>query len=139
MLRILYVDHDLICRSMTTLTIWQLGYWNDVVSSLERALVAVTRQRYDLIFLDLAMPDRDVCAAAREIRQIERQHGYLPGLICATSAIDDPVLRQRCLDAGMEEFIGKPCSLDALRSTIRLAESAAAVRYDQFQLYRTAA
>lgn len=128
MLSILFVDHDLVYRSIATLSIWQLGYWNDVVASSERALQAFRKRQYDLVFLDLAMPDRDGFATAQAMRQLERENGQKSALICAMSAIDDAVLRQRSLQAGMEEFIGKPCFREQLGYTIRLGETMALVR-----------
>ena len=123
MLSILYVDHDLVCRCLSTLTIWQLGYWNDVVASSERAIQAFQKRQYDLVFIDLAMPEMDGFALARAMRELEREKRQAPALLCGMSVIDDPVLRQRCRDAGMEEFIGRPCSCDDLRYIIRLAEA----------------
>jgi CheY-like chemotaxis protein len=128
MISILSVDHDLVCRGLSTLTIWQLGYWNDVVSSSERALQAFKKRQYDLVFIDLAMPDMDGFTLARTMRDMERENRQQPALICAMSVIDDVVLRQRCRDAGMEEFIGRPCSCDDLRCTIRLGETVALMR-----------
>lgn len=130
MVSILFVDHDLVCRGLATLSIWQLGYWNDVVASSERALAAFQKRQYDLVFLDLAMPGSDGFATAQAMRQLEREHGQKPALICAMSAIDDAVLRQRSRKAGMEEFIGKPCIREQLLYTIRLAETMALVRTD---------
>ncbi len=121
--RILYVDHVLAYRTRSTLTIWQLGYWNDVVATLERALSAVKRRNYDLIFLDLAMPGTDIWAAAREIRTVELECGHLPSLICALSAIDEHSLRQASYEAGMQEFIGNPATQEDLCRMIRLAET----------------
>jgi CheY-like chemotaxis protein len=128
MLSILFVDHDLVCRGLATLSIWQLGYWNDVVASSERALQVFQKRHYDLVFLDLAMPDLDGFATAQAMRQLERENGWNPALICAMSAIDDVVLRQRSRTAGMEEFIGKPCFREQLGYTIRLGETTAMVR-----------
>lgn len=138
-LKILYVDHDLIGRGLATFSMWQLGYWNDVVSSGERALAACGRQHYDLIFLDLAMPGMDGYATARAIRSLERQTGQCASLLCGMAAIDDEVLRHLCCEADMAEFIGKPCYREDLSKVIRLAETVVNERSDRFFFHGAAA
>lgn len=128
MIRILFVDHDLLHRSIATLAIWKAGYWNDVVSSGNRAVEAIRKNHYDLVFISLALKDMHWLAAAEAIRRQERESGRCPALLCAMSAVDDLLLRQGCHEAGIEEFIGRPSTVDELYRMIRLAESVAVCR-----------
>jgi CheY-like chemotaxis protein len=94
----------------------QLGLGADLVEDGVSALGAVARKRYHLVLLDLNMPLMSGFEVARTIvRQYPRTQR--PILIAVTANID-PKARERCLEAGMDEYLPKPISLEDLRSTL---------------------
>jgi CheY-like chemotaxis protein len=94
-----------------------LGCEVDVVGDGEAALQAVRQRRYDLVFMDCHMPLMDGYEAARRIREDEPLLGRRCTLIALTAdALDSD--RQRCLDAGMDDFMTKPVSSAQLSAAI---------------------
>lgn len=72
-----------------------------------------SRAAPDIVLMDVQMPGMDGCEAAREIRRIETE-GHVP--IVALSAGIENGERQRCLDAGMDDYVQKPIVTDTLRA-----------------------
>jgi two-component system sensor histidine kinase/response regulator len=94
----------------------QLGFGADLVEDGVSVLGAVARKRYHLVLLDLNMPLMDGFEVARTIvKQYPRTQR--PVMIAVTANID-PKARERCLEAGMDEYLPKPISLEDLRSTL---------------------
>ena len=80
---------------------------------------------YDLVFMDLYMPELDGFSATREIRRMGETRG-LPGkpYICALTANVMPKDQQACLEAGMNDILTKPLRLDDLREAMGKAMQA---------------
>jgi two-component system sensor histidine kinase/response regulator len=86
------------------------GFQVTVVNNGREAVVASRDFAFDLILMDVEMPVLDGCAATRQIRVQEMQHGlHVP--IVAVTALED---RERVLNAGMDSYIPKPLSAAAL-------------------------
>ena len=85
------------------------GCTTDLVSNGEEALAAVQQNRYDLVLMDCQMPEMDGFTAAREIRRKEAS-GEIPRrhTIAALTANALEGDRQRCLEAGMDDYLAKP-------------------------------
>jgi len=99
----------------------QLRYIGCEVTSVDNGKAAVEileRRQFDLVLMDCNMPVMDGYTATRHIRQneVEQQRRRLP--IVAMTANASEADRERCIGAGMDEFISKPVVLDALRSVI---------------------
>lgn len=74
--------------------------------------------RYDLILMDLDMPNMDGAASAQEIRGLERREGWAPCRIIALSAHVLPEYRQAVAEAGMDGQLTKPITLDQLAEAL---------------------
>lgn len=117
--RILLAEDDIVNQKVAAKILARLGYTAEIVNDGQQAIAALGRQVYDVVLMDVHMPEVDGLEATRLIRQMlppERQ----PTIIAMTAAVT-PEDRRACLDAGMDTFISKPVQLAEL--TIALQES----------------
>ncbi len=117
-LRILVVDDDALGRSLMDVMLSPHGYELDFASDGKEALEAIKTQSYDLVFMDLVLPDmngRDVC---RKVREREGGRRHLP--IVAVTAYDVPGQPAELVKAGMDDYIFKPYDLRGLMRIIQL-------------------
>jgi CheY-like chemotaxis protein len=92
-----------------------LGYRADTVLNGIEVLLALKHERYDLILMNVGMPEMDGIEATRQIRKLF-QNG--PKIIAVT-AYALPDMKQKCLEAGMDDFIIKPLRIDELGAVLR--------------------
>ncbi|MAK42852.1 MAG: hypothetical protein CMN80_01675 [Spongiibacter sp.] len=92
------------------------GYQVDIVANGIEALMAVTSGRYDLVLMDLRMPEMDGLEATRHIRQLPGKERNTPIIAMTANAFDTDV--KRCEDAGMDGFLSKPVNRDELLNTL---------------------
>jgi PAS domain S-box-containing protein len=116
--RLLLVEDQDINRRVTVLQLAELGYQNvDTAVNGVEAVRAVRENRYDLVLMDVQMPETDGFAATKAIRAAERETGEHTIIIALTaSALQDD--RRACLDAGMDDYLAKPLRLHGLRSVL---------------------
>ncbi len=88
------------------------GHRVDLASSGREAIDWVERRRFDLILMDLQMPDMDGLEATAMIREREKQRGGRTPIVALT-AYTMKGDRERCLEAGMDNYINKP--IDAVK------------------------
>jgi len=93
-----------------------LGFECRIVETGAAAVQAVREQVFDLIFMDIHMPEMDGLEATRIIRTLP--NGHHP-VIAALTAYAMPGDKARALDAGMDDYITKPCRLETLGATIK--------------------
>jgi two-component system sensor histidine kinase/response regulator len=106
--RILVADDQGANRKLTMHRLQQLGFDVDVVENGLQVVEAINRARYDLVFMDCHMPHMDGFRTAQWIRQQEGTQRHTP--IVAFTASVGTTDRQRCLAAGMDDFISKPAA-----------------------------
>ena len=90
----------------------RLGYRADVALSGCEVIEAVHRQHYDVVLMDMQMPEMDGLEATRRVRADfpDECQPYIIALTANAMAGD----RDRCLEAGMNDYLSKPVKLDAL-------------------------
>ncbi len=110
--RVLVVEDNVINQRVASLMLERLGCRVDVAADGLEAVAMVAQIPYDLVFMDCQMPEMDGFQAARVIRQRERDGERVA--IAAMTAHALPDDRQRCLDAGMDEYLSKPVQLGEL-------------------------
>jgi signal transduction histidine kinase/ActR/RegA family two-component response regulator len=116
--RVLLVEDNLMNQRVVTLMMDHLGYALDVAADGMAAIEAVrTSPGYDLILMDCHLPQMDGFEATRQIRQLDGLVARTP--IVALTANAFPSDRQRCLDAGMDDYLAKPITFDLFSKTIR--------------------
>ena len=95
-----------------------LGYEADAVVSGAEVISALSRQRYDVILMDMRMPDMDGLETTRQIRQMS-QHGetWIIAMTANSMARD----RKQCFAAGMNDYLRKPIKREALAQALQRA------------------
>ncbi|MDX6323751.1 MAG: hypothetical protein QOK15_105 [Nocardioidaceae bacterium] len=94
-----------------------LGYTADVAVRGDEAVELARRTRYDAVLMDVQMPGMDGYAASRLIRHTEARGTRVPIIAMTASAIEGE--RERCLEAGMDDFLTKPVDTGRLESLLR--------------------
>ena len=110
---ILVVEDDAAVRNLITVTLETQNYRFESASDGRQALLAVTSQQPDIVLLDLGLPDMDGVAIIRRIRS----WSAMPILVI--SARSDDRDKIAALDAGADDYITKPFSVDELLARIR--------------------
>ena len=116
-LRILVAEDNVVNQEIISMTLEDDGHYVDVVGNGAEAVQAVQDAQYDIVLMDIHMPEMDGVTAARKIRE-------LPGVACdipiialtADAMVGD---REKYLDCGMNDYATKPIALDELYAAIR--------------------
>ncbi len=113
-LRILLAEDNAINQKVVLQILKKIGYEADVAANGLEVLQALERQHYDVILMDIQMPEMDGLEAAKKI------HARWPNgpKIIAITAYALEGDRERCLSAGMDDYISKPVQLEELRSAL---------------------
>jgi PAS domain S-box-containing protein len=122
-LRILLAEDNLVNQKVVVAMLKRMGYDPDVVANGSEALTAVHRQTYDLVLLDVQMPEMDGLEASRRINQ-EFAVGRRPRLIALTANVFKTD-QDMCRAAGMDGFLGKPVDVGQLREVLLQCQPAA--------------
>ena len=104
--RILVADDHHVNQQLAVMLVERLGHRADVVANGKEALEALSRIAYDAILMDCHMPELDGYEATRGIRQVEGQTRHTPIIAMTANAMKED--REKCLTAGMDEYISKP-------------------------------
>lgn len=107
--RVLIVDDLETNRFLLEIYLQRNGFDPQLAASGREAIDLAAANEYDVILMDVQMPDMDGCAATREIRAREAPGRHTP--IFALTAAVTPGTRERCLAAGMDEYLTKPIDL----------------------------
>jgi signal transduction histidine kinase/DNA-binding response OmpR family regulator len=116
-LRILLAEDNVVNQRVAQLMLEKLGHRADVASNGVEAVDAALRSPYDIILMDMQMPEMDGLEATRRIRGAESiQHR--PRIVAMTANVM-PGDRERCLSAGMDDYISKPVKLEELARVLK--------------------
>jgi len=118
--RILVVDDDLINQRIMVNLLKRKGWDSVVAKSGQECLQRLASDRFDLVLLDIQMPEMDGFKTAELARRLEaQQHSrpYTP--IVALTALRQDDTRERCLAAGMDDHLTKPVNTEQLYAVIR--------------------
>ncbi len=118
-MRILVAEDNRINVMLATSLLGKMGHRVDTVANGREAIEALTRAPYDLVLMDVHMPEMDGLEATRRIRHAEsvgRRRGRMPIVALTASTLEGD--RQVCIDAGMDDFLAKPLNPEALRSVL---------------------
>ncbi|MGB4342496.1 MAG: response regulator, partial [Moraxellaceae bacterium] len=108
-LRVLLAEDNVVNQKVAARMLEKLGVRVDVANNGLEAVRMCLQFRYDMIFMDCQMPEMDGYAATREIRRLQALTASPLGVpVIALTANTLEGDRERCLDAGMNDFLGKP-------------------------------
>jgi len=114
---VLLVEDNLTNQKVALHQLTRLGYAAHVASNGEEALQALALHRYALILMDCQMPLLDGFEATRRIRAAERiSGGHVPVVAMTANAAEGD--RERCLEAGMDDYLAKPIVREALAALL---------------------
>jgi CheY-like chemotaxis protein len=113
-LRILIADDNYINRRVLSLLLQRFGYQTDSAESGQDCVAKALSTTYDLLLIDVDMPDISGIECTQQLRQAGRRFP-----IVAVTATDPDTNRKACLAAGMNDFITKPVQLSELKRVLR--------------------
>lgn len=123
--RILLTEDNTINQQVATRMLSRLGYHSDIAANGLEALDALQRIPYDLVLMDCQMPEMDGYVATEKIRNLEKKQNKkrLPIIAMTAHALKGD--REKCLAAGMDDYIPKPIDMKVLETTLEkwLAET----------------
>jgi signal transduction histidine kinase/DNA-binding response OmpR family regulator len=122
-LRVLVAEDNAVNQKLARAMLTRLGHECALASDGREAIAEWGAGGYDVIFMDVQMPDIDGFDATREIRRLEAGSGVrIP--IVAMTAHAMPGDRERCLGAGMDDYLTKPISLSELARVLTSVQTA---------------
>ena len=122
--RILLAEDNAINALLTRTLLEAEGHIVDTVEDGALAVEAMKSSSYDLIFMDMRMPNMDGLESTRKIRTLPNVSRALPIIALTANAFDDD--RNACFDSGMNDFMTKPVSAEELSEKVRNWTSAEA-------------
>jgi PAS domain S-box-containing protein len=114
---ILLAEDNLVNQQVALRVLNKMGYAVHVVNNGQEALVAIQSQHYSLVLMDCQMPVMDGLEATHAIRQREVENKlHIPIIAMTANAMQGD--RERCLAAGMDDYISKPIDVESLATVL---------------------
>lgn len=122
-LRVLLCDDNAVNQKVASRLLQQMGYRPDLAANGLEALAALGRQSYDLVFMDVMMPEMNGLEAVAAIRERQKRRAEFPTykstiIVVAMTANAMQGDRETCLSAGMDDYIAKPVRPEDVRKII---------------------
>ena len=114
---VLVAEDNLVNQKVIVRILERAGYTVDVVTNGIEAIAAVRSGQYAVVFMDIQMPQLDGLEATVSIRKLLIAQPYIIALTAAVAEVD----RDRCLVAGMNDFVSKPARAEDLSEALQRA------------------
>ncbi len=120
--RVLLAEDNTVNQKVATLMLRKLGYRADIAANGLEVITALRRQAYDIILMDLQMPEMDGLEATRAVRAGWSGAPAQPWIVALTAnAMQGD--RELCLNAGMDDYVTKPLKLEELTAALTRAQA----------------
>ncbi|QID18996.1 response regulator [Nitrogeniibacter mangrovi] len=116
--RVLIVEDSATNREVAAMALETLGLAHATADDGAEAIARVSEMRYDAILMDCQMPRMDGYEATRQLRRLEREHGWPRTPVIALTANALAGNDSRCYAAGMDDFIAKPFTIEVLATVL---------------------
>jgi len=113
---VLVVDDYLINLELTKHMLQMMKCRVDTAETGPEAIDRVKGKQYDIIFMDIQMPEMDGVEATSEIRKLTEQNGHIPVVALTANAIEGD--REKYLEAGLDDYISKPITGEGLEEIL---------------------
>ena len=116
-LRVLVGEDSLVNQKLIYEILTRRGHSVELGANGEAVLARLAEERFDVVLMDVQMPQMDGFEATRRIRQLQQSQGrHIPIVAMTAHALPDD--RERCLAAGMDDYVAKPIRVHTLMATI---------------------
>jgi signal transduction histidine kinase/DNA-binding response OmpR family regulator len=116
-IRVLLVEDNLVNQQVAANMLARLGCQVALARNGREAMDCFLATAFDIIFMDCHLPEFDGLAVTRAMRQSEGGDRHIPIIALSASVLD--IDRKLCHDAGMDDFVAKPVSIDDLRGALK--------------------
>jgi signal transduction histidine kinase/DNA-binding response OmpR family regulator len=135
--RLLLAEDNRVNQAVATRLLEKMGYTVVVADNGRAALSILATQPFDVVLMDIQMPEMDGLTATRRIRESERSTPYhLPIVAMTAHAMKGD--RELCIEAGMDEYVSKPINSEALKRALAIVLPGRNDAVTQTNLTRTA-
>ena len=115
-MNILVVDDDTIVNRVIQFFLKGFPHSIDVANTGTKAISLYRKNNYDLIFMDLGLPDLNGIEVTKQIRKLSARDKFVP--IIALTGYCDEICKQACFTAGMNNFLNKPLQYEQLQKIL---------------------
>ncbi|MBX9705530.1 MAG: response regulator [Gammaproteobacteria bacterium] len=115
-LHILLVEDNIVNQKVASIMLTKLGCTLDIANNSREAIHYAHSNRYDLIFMDIGLPDVDGLMTTREILKLKTKFKIPPIVALTAHAFEED--RERCYDAGMHDVVTKPLARETLQDVL---------------------
>jgi len=128
--RILLVEDDEVNQKVNSLILQKCGYQVEIADNGKSALSRLKSQNFDLVLMDIHMPEMDGLKATKTIRRLSHEslNPDIPVIAMTANTLDKD--REKCLEAGMDDYIAKPIDLQELNTKIGILVSKSPFKLD---------
>jgi CheY-like chemotaxis protein len=113
-IKILLAEDNVVNQKVALWSLKKLGYTATVVNNGQEVITALAQQQFDIIFMDIQMPEMNGLEATKAIRNHEGAQPYIIAMTAQTRDED----RDLCFDVGMQDFVTKPFHLKDLAQAL---------------------